>query len=237
MIAVRKSEERGHTDIGWLDSRHTFSFGDYHDPAHMGFGPLRVINEDKVAPGAGFPAHPHHNMEILTVVLSGSLEHRDSLGNGSTLHPGEVQCMTAGTGIRHSEMNPDRARPVHFVQIWVLPEQKGLTPSYAQRAFTARRRPGEITLVASRDGRDESLRLNQDVDLYVGDVMPNMPTTLALRPGRAAWLQVTRGSVSANGHTLASGDAAAFTEEQKLELYGDAPAEVLVFDVPWHSNA
>jgi quercetin 2,3-dioxygenase len=236
MIAVRKSEDRGHTDIGWLDSRHSFSFGDYHDPAHMGFGPLRVINEDKVAPGAGFPAHPHHNMEILTVVLSGALEHRDSLGNGATLHPGELQVMSAGTGIRHSEMNPDRARPVHFVQIWILPERNGLTPAYAQKAFTSRRRPGELTLVASHHAREESLHLNQDVNLYVGDVMPNTETALAIRPGRAVWLQVTRGTVVANGLTLGAGDAAALTDEAKLELTGHDPAEVLVFDVPWRSN-
>ncbi|MDX2185335.1 MAG: pirin family protein [Opitutaceae bacterium] len=236
MITVRKSDERGRSESGWLDSRHSFSFGAYHDPNHMGWGPLRVLNEDKVAPGAGFPAHAHQDMEILTIVLSGSLEHRDSLGNGSTIYPGEVQRMSAGTGIRHSEMNPDRAKPAHFVQVWILPESSGLTPDYAQKAFTQRRRPGSFTLIASRGGKDGSLTLNQDVDVYVVDVMPNTMPTLPLRLGRGAWAQVTRGTVELNGQELRSGDGASLRDESELKLTGTAPAEVLVFDVPWRSN-
>lgn len=236
MIHVRRSEDRGRTEEGWLESRHSFSFGNYVDSRHRGLGPLQALNEDRLAPGAGFPAHPHENIEIITVVLSGTLEHRDSLGNSATLHPGEVQCLTAGTGLRHSETNPDRARPVHLIQAWILPEQGGLPPGYAQKTFTQRRRPGALTLLASRGGKDGSLHLNQDVDLFVADVMPQLVASLAIRAGRGLWLQVTRGTAKANGVELRAGDGAALLDESDLKLSGTAPSEVLVFDVPWRSD-
>src|SRR5262245_649968 len=218
MITVRRSAERGHADHGWLDSRHTFSFADYYDPKHMGFRALRVINEDRVAGGQGFPRHPHRDMEIVSYVLSGALEHKDSLGTGSTIRPGDVQRMSAGTGVTHSEFNPSPAEPVHFLQIWLLPEREGIQPSYAQQNFPAESRGGRLRLVASRDARDGSLRVHQDVDLYAGLLGAGDRVEFALRPGRSAWLQLARGRCTLNGVALEAGDGAAVRSESRLEI-------------------
>ena len=236
MITIRPAAERGHARFGWLDSRHSFSFGEYYDPAHMGFGALRVINDDRVAPGAGFPTHGHRDMEIVSYVLDGALEHRDSLGTGAVIRPGEVQRMTAGTGIRHSEYNHSRSAPVHFLQIWIMPERDGLTPGYEQKAFADAERRNALRLVAARDGRDGAITIHQDVDLYAGLLDPQQSTAFTLRKGRRAWLQLARGSVTLGGTnlanvTLAEGDGAAITDVETITITGATPAEVLLFDL------
>lgn len=231
MMTIRKADDRGHADFGWLDSRHTFSFGHYRDPAHMGFGPLRVINDDRVAGGGGFPTHPHANMEIISYVLEGGLEHRDSLGTGSVIRPGDVQRMSAGTGIRHSEFNASASEPVHFLQIWILPERDGFAPGYEQTTFATEEKRGKLRLVAARDGRDGALTLNQDVDLYAGLFAGGESATLSLRPGRLGWLQVAAGSVTVNGVRLDAGDGASFDGGDIAVTGIDGDAEVLVFDM------
>lgn len=231
MITVRKAEERGYADFGWLKSRHTFSFGNYYDPNHMGLGPLRVINEDQVAPGAGFATHGHQNMEIISYVLDGALAHQDSIGTGSVIQPGEVQRMTAGTGIRHSEFNHSDTEAVHFLQIWILPERDGLTPSYEQTAFPESEKRGRLRLVGSADGREGSVTIHRDVDLYAGLFDRGDNERLRLRPGRSAWVQVARGEVDVNGERLAAGDGAAVAATDALEILGRRESEVLVFDM------
>jgi len=231
MIQIRGSEERGHAEHGWLDSRHTFSFADYYDPSHMGFRALRVINEDRVAPARGFGTHPHRDMEIVTYVISGTLQHRDSMGNGSLIKPGEVQRMSAGTGITHSEMNPSPNEPVHLLQIWLLPERQGLTPSYEQKEFAETQRRDTLKLVASHDGRNGSVTIHQDVDLYGSLLSPGVTVELPLRPGRNAWVQVVRGALDVNGTTLAAGDGAAVATEQSVRLSAARDSELLLFDL------
>jgi quercetin 2,3-dioxygenase len=231
MIRVRKATERGRFDHGWLDTRHTFSFGRYYDRRHMGFRALRVINEDWVKPGTGFGAHPHEDMEIVTYVLDGALEHRDSLGSGGTIRPGELQRMTAGTGIVHSEANPSPTEPVHLYQIWILPERAGLPPSYEQRAFPEEERYNQLRLVASPDGREGSLTIRQDASLRLGTLDAGREVSHAMAPGRHAWLQVLRGAVRLNDQPLAEGDGAAVSEEPMLSIRAEQPSEVLVFDL------
>jgi redox-sensitive bicupin YhaK (pirin superfamily) len=228
MITIRPAEERGRANFGWLDSRHTFSFGHYHDPKHMGFGDLRVINEDRVAPGGGFPTHGHADMEIISYVLDGALEHRDSIGTGAVIRPGEVQRMTAGTGIRHSEFNHSKSEGVHFLQIWILPERRGIEPGYEQKAFDL---DGKWQLVASRDGRDGSVTVHQDAELWAGRLAPGTELTHRLAPGRGAWVQVARGEALLNGEKLRAGDGAAVSDEHQLTLATSAGAEVLLFDL------
>ena len=231
MIQVRAGAERGQTDWGWLDSRHTFSFGEYHDPSQMGFRALRVINDDRVRAGAGFGTHGHRDMEILSYVLEGALAHKDSSGGGGVIRPGEIQFMRAGTGVTHSEYNHSKSDPVHFLQIWIVPDKTGLKPAYGQRSFDrdeARRGP---VLLASSDGRDGSLQVQQDVDLWVTLLEADERRALPLRPGRHAWVHVARGSVSVNGVPLREGDGAAVSGEEALTLVGQEPAEVLVFDL------
>jgi redox-sensitive bicupin YhaK (pirin superfamily) len=228
MITIRRSAERGHADHGWLDSRHTFSFAGYHDPAHMGFGPLRVINQDVVAPGRGFGAHPHQSMEILSYVISGALGHRDSTGAAGVIRPGEVQRMSAGSGVRHSEMNGSADEPVMFLQIWLLPSRAGGAPSYAQADFG--RDPG-LRLVVSPSGRDGSLSVGQDVDVWRWLDAPR--AALPLRH-RRAWIQVIRGQIDAHGALLGPGDAAALTDVDALDLRAEGDVEALLFDLPEH---
>jgi hypothetical protein len=231
MLTLRRADDRGHADHGWLDSHHSFSFADYYDPAHMGFRALRVINEDQVAPGGGFGTHPHRDMEILSYVLDGELGHKDSMGNGSVIVPGDVQRMTAGTGVMHSERNAGKGKKVHFLQIWILPEKRGLAPGYEQKHFAPDARRGVLRLVASRDGRDGSITIHQDVALHAGLFDGDERATLPLAPGRHAWVQVARGSIEVNGQRLAQGDGAAISDEAALELRGGQGAEVLVFDL------
>ena len=226
---VRKSEQRGKANFGWLDSRHTFSFGQYYDPEFMGFGPLRVINEDKVQPGAGFGEHGHRDMEIISYVLDGGLEHKDSLGTGSVIVPGDVQRMTAGTGIRHSEYNHSNQEKVHFLQIWILPKENGLQPSYEQKQFFAPDGDKSFRLIASEDGRDGALTINQDVNLWAGLV--DETTDLAVAEGRLGWLQVAHGTLTVNGEVLEAGDGAAFHQPGKIDLSDVKDAEVLFFDM------
>lgn len=228
---IRRAGDRGRANFGWLDSRHTFSFGHYFDPAHMGFGPLRVINDDRVAGGGGFPTHPHSNMEIITYVLDGALAHKDSIGTGSVIRPGDVQRMTAGSGIRHSEFNASPTEPVHFLQIWIVPEQEGLAPGYEQRSFPTEEKSGRLRLVGARDGRDGSVTIHRDVDLYAGLLDGNDHVTHRLAPERAAWVHVARGSVSLNGERLEAGDGAAIEAPGDLVLADARGAEVLVFDL------
>lgn len=231
MIAIRSRDDRGVERTGWLDSRHTFSFGHYFDPAHMGFRALRVINEDRVIPGAGFPPHGHRDMEIISYVLNGALEHKDSTGTSSVIRPGEVQRMTAGTGVRHSEYNASKTEPVHFLQIWILPEREGLAPGYEQRAFPADERRGQWRLVASHDGRDGSITVHQDVDLYASLLAAGDRVGFDLKPGRNAWIQVARGQVQLNGKSAKQGDGVAIGGETKIEVEGETDAEVLLFDL------
>jgi quercetin 2,3-dioxygenase len=231
VIAIRPAADRGTTRLDWLDSRHTFSFGDYYDPAHIQFRSLRVLNDDRVAAGAGFGMHPHRDMEIITYVLRGALEHKDSLGTGEVLRPGEVQRMTAGTGIRHSEFNPSATEPVHLLQIWLTPERRGLTPGYEQTAFPEAERRGRWRLVASHDGRDGSVTIHQDADVYATLLEPGESAGHALRPGRHAWVQVARGAVTLNGRPLREGDGAAVSDERSLTVAATAAAEVLLFDL------
>ena len=231
MITVRKAKERGHAEHGWLDSWHSFSFGDYHDPKHMGFRSLRVINEDRVAPGQGFPSHGHRDMEIITYVLDGALEHRDSMGNGSVMKPGDVQRMTAGTGVGHSEFNASRSEPVHFLQIWILPERANLQPSYEQKHFSEQERAGKLRVVAARDGVDGAVVVHQDVKLLAGNFAAGDQQRYELSATRHAWLHVARGSLRLNGQTLEAGDAAQVSNEAWLDLAGIEAAEVLLFDM------
>jgi quercetin 2,3-dioxygenase len=231
MITVRKADERGRANFGWLDSRHTFSFGDYHDPSHMGFRALRVINEDRVRPASGFGTHSHRDMEILSYVLEGELAHKDSLGTGSVIRPGDIQRMSAGTGVLHSEMNPSPTEAVHFLQIWLLPERRGIEPGYEQKRFDSEERSGRLRLVASRDGREGGIRVHQDVDLYSGLLSAGQQASLALRPDRFAWVQVARGSVTVNGQPLAAGDGAALNDEESVDVAATSDSEVLVFDL------
>ena len=233
MISVRRGDERGGGKQGWLDSRHTFSFGHYYDPKHMGFGPLRVINEDRVAPGTGFDTHGHSDMEIVSYVLEGALEHKDSLGTGSIIRPGDVQRMSAGTGIRHSEFNPSRTEPLHFLQIWLLPEKTGITPSYEQKTFADDEKQGRLRLVASRDGRDGSVLVHQDADIYASILASGETVVHQLASRRKAWVQVTHGAIDLNDRTLTAGDGAAVEGETSLRIsaVGDR-AEILVFDLP-----
>lgn len=231
MITVRNRDERGAVNMGWLDSRHSFSFGHYHDPAHMGFRALRVINDDRVIPGAGFPTHGHADMEIVSYVLDGALEHKDSLGTGSVIRPGEVQRMSAGTGIRHSEYNASRQDAVHFLQIWILPERKGIAPGYEQTSFPEAEKRGRLRLVGSRDGREGSVTIHQDVDLYAALLDDGEEASFTLRPGRHAWVQVARGQVRLNGVVLKDGDGAAVSDETALTLDHGIGAEVLLFDL------
>jgi redox-sensitive bicupin YhaK (pirin superfamily) len=231
MIRVRRAQDRGHFNHGWLDTWHTFSFADYRDPEHMGFRALRVINEDRVAAGAGFGTHGHRDMEIVTYVLSGQLEHRDSMGNGEVIRPGEVQHMTAGTGVLHSEFNPSAAEPVHLYQIWIRPDRHGHVPGYAQRDFSGVDKRGKFVPLVSPDGAAGSLAIHQDVTLYLADVTPGQPLSFALRPGRHAWVQVVRGNLEVNATSLSASDGAAISDEAELTFTAQAPAEVLLFDL------
>jgi redox-sensitive bicupin YhaK (pirin superfamily) len=231
MLEIRKSAERGTANLGWLFSRHTFSFSDYYDPEHMGFGPLRVINEDRVQPGQGFGTHGHRDMEIISYVLEGALEHKDSIGTGSVIRPGDVQVMSAGTGIRHSEFNHSKTEPVHFLQIWIMPDTRGLEPAYAQQTFDRDAAGREFVLLASREERPGSLSIHQDVSLRVGLLKPDEERELALEPGRHAWVHLARGAARLNGTDLAEGDGAAVSMEPRLQFVGLQPAEVLVFDL------
>jgi quercetin 2,3-dioxygenase len=231
MITLRLAADRGHADHGWLDTYHTFSFAGYQDPAQMGFRSLRVINEDRVRGGQGFGEHPHRDMEIVTIVLAGALEHRDSLGNGSVIKPGDVQRMSAGRGIRHSEFNHSSEEPVHFLQIWILPEAGGLDPSYAQVHFPRQERTNVLRLVASRDAREGSLEIHQDAEIYAALLEPGQSVSHQLAPGRHAWVQVTAGEVDLNGHSLAAGDGAKISETERLELSSAPGAELYLFDL------
>ncbi len=231
MITLRRANERGHANHGWLDTYHTFSFSSYRDPRHVHFRALRVMNEDFVQPGEGFGTHPHDNMEIVTYVLEGALEHKDSMGNGEVLRPGEFQRMSAGTGITHSEFNPSATEPVHLYQIWLFPEQKGIDPSYEQKRFAEEERHNQLRLVASRDAADGSLRIHQDAQIYLASLDDGKQVEHAIAPGRYAWLQVLRGGVALNGQELSTGDGAAVSEEQRLEIIGRSAAEVMLFDL------
>jgi len=231
MHAIRFSQDRGHADLGWLNSRHTFSFGDYHDPRFMGFGALRVINEDRVAPGAGFGRHSHRDMEILSWVLDGALEHKDSLGTGALIRPGELQRMSAGTGVTHSEFNGSKSESVHFLQIWLLPERSGLAPEYEQRAFASADLQDRWRLIAARDGRDGAVRVHQDADLYAARMSAGAELVHAPVPGRRLWLQVARGSVEVDGQVLTAGDAMSWVGPAKIAVRAREPGEVLLFDM------
>jgi quercetin 2,3-dioxygenase len=232
MIAVRRSQERGHANHGWLDSYHTFSFADYHDPAHVQFSVLRVINEDRVLPGAGFPTHGHRDMEIVSYVLEGGLEHQDSLGTGSVIRPGDVQRMSAGTGVRHSEFNASKVEPVHFLQIWILPKAAGIAPGYEQKHFAPAELSDQLRVVASPDGREGSVTIHQDAFLYATKLAGDASVTHQLAPGRRAYIHVARGNVALNGTALAAGDGARIEQEPSLTLAHGQAAEVLVFDLP-----
>ncbi len=230
MVSVRNSADRGRVNLGWLDSRHSFSFGHYYDPDHMGYHSLRVINEDRVQPGKGFDTHSHKDMEIISYVLEGSLEHRDSMGNGSVIRPGDVQRMTAGSGISHSEFNGSNDDPVHFLQIWVLPETAGLEPGYEQKHFATT--DGEpLTLIASRDGREGSVTVHQDVDLYRVSLSADQKERYFLAASRHAWLQVARGALTVNGRAVEAGDGLALDGEQAIDIQAAVDAEALLFDL------
>src|SRR6266403_3569831 len=231
MIAIRKSADRGRTKIDWLDSRHTFSFGEYYDSGQSGFRALRVINEDRVRAGAGFPKHPHRDMEIVTYVLEGVLEHKDSMGNGSVIKPGDLQYMSAGTGVAHSEFNASKTEPVHLYQIWMLPEKQGLQPAYDQKNFSEAEKRGKLRLVASPDGRDGSVKIRQDNELYATVLGAGETVKHELKKDRHAYVQVARGSVKLNGTPLKTGDGAAISAEKAVELTGVKDAEVLLFDL------
>ena len=231
MITIRKSEDRGHLNYGWLDTYHTFSFDQYYDAAHMHFRTLRVINEDRVAAGKGFPTHSHRDMEIITYILSGSLEHRDSMGNGSVIRPGDVQRMTAGTGVAHSEFNPSDSESVHLLQIWIMPNARNLAPGYEQKFFSEKERQDKLRLIASPDGNDGSVKINQDARMYTALVEPGAKLTHALKEDRYAWLQVARGIVNVNGVELNQGDGAGINREDNLALSAGDRAEFLLFDL------
>jgi len=230
MLKIRKAEARGHFDFGWLNTYHTFSFGDYYDPSHMAFRSLRVINEDLVAPGRGFPTHGHRDMEIVTYIIAGALEHRDSMGSGSIIRPGDVQRMSAGTGVSHSEFNPSDTETVHLLQIWILPDRRGHTPGYEQKEIGGAEKRGQLRLIASPDGRDGSVSIHQDARLYAG-IVNGEPIALTLKPGRRGYLQVVKGALTVNGVSLEAGDGARIEEEGALEIAAREQSEVLVFDL------
>jgi redox-sensitive bicupin YhaK (pirin superfamily) len=230
MIILRKAGERGHASLDWLNTWYTFSFADYHDDRYMGFRALRVINDDTIAGGGGFGTHPHRDMEIITYVLSGALEHKDSMGNGRIIRPGEVQYMAAGTGVAHSEFNPSPVEPVHLLQIWILPDHKGAKTTYAEKSF-AQAAPGKLYLVASKPGRDGSIPINQDVDVFVGKLGAGDKISHALKPGRHAWLQMAEGEMELNGLPLKAGDGAALSGETFVQLAGKSSAQFLLFDL------
>jgi quercetin 2,3-dioxygenase len=232
MIMLRQASERGRGDYGWLDTRHTFSFNDYHDPRHMSFRALRVMNEDWIAPGKGFGTHGHRDMEIVTYVLEGALEHKDSLGNGSVLRPGEFQRMTAGTGIEHSEFNPSESEPVHLYQIWLFPERRGLTPSYDQRDFPLAERKGKLRVVASPDGREGSLTIHQDAEVFLTTLEAGNHVAYNLAPGRHGWIQVLRGGIKVEAFDLAAGDGLAVSDQSVVNLTAAQASEVMLFDLP-----
>jgi redox-sensitive bicupin YhaK (pirin superfamily) len=232
MINVRKSHDRGQADHGWLRTRFTFSFADYYDPEHLQFRTLRVMNDDRIAGGGGFPTHPHRDMEILTYVLEGALAHKDSMGNGSTIKPGDVQYMSAGSGVTHSEFNVSTSAPVHLYQIWMFPDKKGYRPAYDQKNFSVAEKRGKLRLVVSPDGRDGSVKIRQDNELYATVLGPGESVKHELKPERHAYVQVARGTVTLNGQTLEAGDGAAVSAEKTLELAGVKHAEVLLFDLP-----
>lgn len=231
MIDIRKSSERGHANHGWLDSHFTFSFADYYDPQHLQFRTLRVLNDDRVEGGAGFPTHPHRDMEIVTYVLEGALEHRDSMGNGSVIRPGDVQYMSAGTGVTHSEFNPSKTDALHLLQIWMVPEKRGLKPAYDQKNFSATEKRAKLRLVASPDGSNGSVKIRQDNELYATILDKDETVRHDLRPGRHAYVQVAKGQIRLNGTPLQEGDGAAISEEKSVELTGVDNAEVLLFDL------
>jgi hypothetical protein len=231
MITVRRAGERGHEDYGWLDTQHTFSFGEYHDPRHMGFRTLRVINEDRVRPESGFGTHSHRDMEIVSYVLGGELGHKDSMGTGSVIRPGDVQRMSAGTGVTHSEWNHSKTEPVHFLQIWILPERRGLEPSYEQKTLAPAETQNRLRLVASADGRDGSVTVHQDAQLHVARLDAGKEIAHALAAGRHAWVQLARGTVELNGTALAAGDGAAVSDEGALAIRASEPSEILLFDL------
>lgn len=232
MQQIRRSSERGHGDHGWLESYHSFSFGDYFDPKHVEFGPLRVINEDRVVPGAGFGAHGHRDMEIISYVLAGELAHKDSLGNGSTIRPGDVQRMSAGSGVRHSEFNPSNREGVHFLQIWIQPDVQGIAPSYEEKRFAEAEKRGRLRLIASPDAREGSVRIHQDARLLAGLFDGEETAELALAPRRRGYVHVARGQVEVNGTALAAGDALMLTDTPAIRIARGVGAEVLVFDLP-----
>lgn len=231
MITLRKSAERGYADHGWLKTFHSFSFADYYDPRHMGFGNLRVINEDRVAPGTGFGTHGHRDMEIVTYVLEGALAHKDSMGNGAAILPGDVQRMSAGSGVMHSEFNHAPQETTHLLQIWIQPDERGIAPSYEQKHFSAASKQGRLRLVASRDGREDSVRLHADTSIYAGLFDGDQAAELPLSPRRKAYVHVARGTVNTNGQTLHAGDAALLSNESVLQVDGGREAEILVFDL------
>lgn len=231
MITIRPGNERGHFDHGWLDTYHTFSFADYRDSKFMGFRSLRVINEDRVAPGQGFGKHPHRDMEIITYVLSGELEHRDSLGNGAVIRPGDVQYMAAGVGVEHSEFNPSTTQPVHLMQIWIRPDRKGAPAHYEQRRFPSLSNAGELTLLASPDARDGSIQINQDALVYAATLGPGLTISHAIAAGRGAWLQVLRGGVYLNHNSLVAGDGASIVDEPELAITATSESDFLLFDL------
>ncbi len=231
MITIRKSQERGHFDHGWLNTYFTFSFADYYDPQHVHFRTLRVLNDDRVAADAGFPEHPHRDMEIVTYVLEGALEHRDNMGNGSVIRPGDVQYMSAGSGVTHSEFNASKTEPVHLLQIWMFPEKKGMKPAYDQKNFPREDKQGKLRLVASPDGREGSVTIRQDNELYATVLGAGESVRHDLKPKRHAFVQVARGSVKLSGTKLGEGDGAAISEEKTVELTGVQDAEVLLFDL------
>jgi redox-sensitive bicupin YhaK (pirin superfamily) len=231
MLTIRKADQRGRTDWGWLDSRHTFSFGEYYDPQHIGFRALRVLNDDRVKPGAGFGTHGHRDMEILSYVLEGGLRHQDSSGGGGVIRPGEIQFMRAGTGVTHSEQNASSSEPVHFLQVWVVPDTRGLPPRYDQRPFDAAAAQQGFVLLASKDGGGGAIQVQQDVELSVARIQAGARREYGLRPGRHAWLHVARGAVKVGAHELREGDGLAASDEAALALEGVSDAEVLLFDL------
>jgi redox-sensitive bicupin YhaK (pirin superfamily) len=231
MITIRKSEERGHVDHGWLDTYHTFSFDQYYDPAHVHFRSLRVINEDRVAAAHGFPMHSHRDMEIITYILSGALEHRDSIGNGSVIRPGDVQRMTAGTGVSHSEFNPSRTEPCHLLQIWIMPSARNLTPGYEQKFFAADERRGRLRLIAAASGDDGAVTINQDARVYASLMQAGQSITHQLALDRYAWLQLARGNLKLNGGNLSAGDGAGISKESRVEISAAEDSEFLLFDL------
>lgn len=232
MITIRRASDRGHADHGWLNTYHTFSFADYYDPRYMGFRNLRVINEDRVQPGVGFPTHPHRDMEIISYVLEGALAHRDSMGNGSVIRPGDVQRMSAGTGITHSEFNQNKEEALHFFQVWILPQREGIAPSYEQKFFTDEEKRGQLRLIASPDGSEGSVTINQEARLYATLLDEGQEIVHHLPAGHHAWVQVARGKVLVNGHLLEAGDGAAVSSEDLLRLTGKGASELLLFELP-----